>query len=249
MAPLPLAAPGGTDVLNNILSSLSSFFKSKSRPSTSNGEREEMLEPTEHVTFSPESPRPERGGVWRAPPLFGLGIPKPERGEDLPKATAMFPPEPRPAEIESIWKTAGFGSTDELQELTSNPWNNFRKRSLQDQESPAITVDMTGMGVSMQELGNCRLTMTQEVSLLIFTWIAAMFICGMIVWVMAKIERKLHRLMERGVIGFGEKKGWNRALHCVGYGSVITAIIAMLLMLIAVMLSLKDLLGGAVWGA
>ncbi|KAG0634125.1 hypothetical protein HOY80DRAFT_988028 [Tuber brumale] len=249
MAPLSLAASDGTDAFNSILSSLSSFFKPKPRPPTLDVEREEMIKPSKHVTFAPESPRPEREGQWKVPVLFGLGTPKPEKGEDMPKATVMFPPEFNPAETESTWKTAGFGNTDEYEELTLNPWNNFGKRSPQDQESPAITVNTTDMGASMQDLGKCRLTMSQEVSLLFFTWVAAMLICGTIVWVMAKIERMLRRLIKRGAIGFREKEGWNCALHCVGYGSAIVVIIAMLLMLIAVMFALKDLFGKVIWGA
>ncbi|KAG0634430.1 hypothetical protein HOY80DRAFT_1140688 [Tuber brumale] len=227
MAPLPLAGPEAKPSYN-ILSSFSSFLFPKPKSDAADSNNDQL----------------------KVPVLFGLGIPKPERGEDMPKAAAMFPPESSQSESDSIWKATGFGNTDEYAELMKNPWNDYRKRSLQDQESPAISVATAGMGASMgQEVGKCPLTMSQEISLVIFTWLAAMLICGAIVWIVAKIERKILRFVDRSVRGFGEKKGWHRALHCVGYGSAITVIIAMLLMLIAAMFSLKGLLGKAIWGA
>ncbi|KAG0639656.1 hypothetical protein HOY80DRAFT_1136624 [Tuber brumale] len=226
MAPLPLAAPEAKPSYN-VLSSVSSYLFPKPKPDVADGKNDQL----------------------KVPVLFGLGIPKPERGEDMPKATVMFPPESSQIEPDSIWKATGFGNTDEYAELMKNPWNDYRKRSLQDQESSTIAVT-PGTGALMQpELGKCRLTMSQEISLLIFTWLAAVFICGAIVWVITKIEGKIFRLVDRGVTGFGEKKGWRRALHCVGYGSVITVIIIMLLMLIAVMFSLKDIFSKAIWDA
>ncbi|KAG0638111.1 hypothetical protein HOY80DRAFT_1049068 [Tuber brumale] len=86
-----------------------------------------------------------------------------------------------------------------------------------------------------------------EISLLIITWLAAMLICGAIAWIQAQIERMMKRFAERGLTGFGEKKGWRLALHFVGYGFVIIVIIAMFLMLVGVMISLKELLGTAIW--
>ncbi|KAG0643136.1 hypothetical protein HOY80DRAFT_1134053 [Tuber brumale] len=330
MAPLPLAAPHGEGALNKMLSSLSSAFKSKPRPSERAMEMGELPKPTKHVTFAPDLPRPDRKGKGKAPMLSGLGtpmpkedddapktivrlpkleknggpskatvmfpnleeyggpskatvmfpnleeyggpskatvmlpkpekdespsgatvmLPKPEKSKDLRIDTVMFPPESGPSGTKSTWKNPGFSLMDYYDELLLNPWKDYRKRSLQDEESPAIGVTTTGMGASMQEeIVKCRLTMSQEMSLLVFTWVAGMFICGAIVWVMAKMERKMKRLMEGGVTGFGEKKGWLCALHCVGYGSMIIVIIAMFLMLMAVMFSLKDLLGEAIWGA
>ncbi|KAG0634428.1 hypothetical protein HOY80DRAFT_1025759 [Tuber brumale] len=216
MAPLPLAAPEAKPSYN-ILSSVSNFLFPNPKPDVADRKNDQL----------------------NVPVLFGLGIPKPARGEDMPKATVMFPPE----------STTGFGNTDEYAELMKNPWNDYRKRSLQDPGSSTIAVT-TGMDSSMQhELEECRLTMSQEISLLIFTWLAAMLICGAIAWILAKVERMMKRFAERGVAGFGEKRGWRLALHFVGYGSLIIVIIAMFLMLVGVMLSLKELLGTAIWDA
>ncbi|KAG0137815.1 hypothetical protein HOY82DRAFT_597050 [Tuber indicum] len=225
MAPLPLTAPGAGKSFSSILSSLSKFLFPKPKPEVPDGNNDQ----------------------WKVPVLFGLGIPKPERGEDMPKATVMFPPESRQTETDSIWKATGLGNTDEYAELSSNPWNDYRKRSLQAQESPAMTLTAPGVGASMeQELGKCPLTMSQEILLLIFAWFAAMVLFGAVVWVMAKMEKKIRRFVDRGITGFGEKKGARRALHCVGYGSVIIATISTLLLLIAVMFALKGLLGRAI---
>ncbi|KAG0638472.1 hypothetical protein HOY80DRAFT_1047429 [Tuber brumale] len=92
------------------------------------------------------------------------------------------------------------------------------------------------------DCGNAR----HEISLLIFTWLAAMLICGAIAWILGKIERMMKRFAERGLTGFGEKKGWRLAPYFVGYGSVIIVIIAMFRRLVGVMLSLKELLGTAI---
>ncbi|KAG0138614.1 hypothetical protein HOY82DRAFT_631221 [Tuber indicum] len=228
MAPLPLAASEEKNEWPKWLISLANSLFPKPKPDVLDKKEDKL----------------------KLPVLFGLGIPKPEKGEDMPKATVMFPPESHHTETESIWKTTGFANTDEYHELNSNPWNDYRKRSLQDQESPAITVSTRGKGAQMvQETVKCPLTMTQEVSLLIFTWLAAILICGAIVCVLAKIEKKIRRFVDRGITRFGEKKGWRRALHCAGYGSAFIVITAMLLMLLGIMFSLKDLLGRAIWGA
>ncbi|KAG0134978.1 hypothetical protein HOY82DRAFT_668205 [Tuber indicum] len=228
MAPLPLAAPEAKIWPNGLLSSISGFLFHKSKPEVVGGKMDQ----------------------FNVPVLFGLGIPKPEKGEDMPKATAMFPPESHQTEADSIWKTTGFANTDEYHELNSNPWNDYRKRSFQHPESSATTMSPTGKGGRMvQETGTCPLTMTQEISLLIFTWLAAILICGAIVCVLAKIEQRIRRFVDRGVTGFGEKQGWRRALHSAGYGSAFIVIIAMLLMVFGVMFSLKDLWGRAIWGA
>ncbi|KAG0132827.1 hypothetical protein HOY82DRAFT_605443 [Tuber indicum] len=340
MAPLPLSAPRGKGVFNKILSSFSSFVKSKPKPAPVELEMQVLYPPFKNPTFAPEPPRPtetgkgkapilsnlefprskekgegkapmlsdlefprskekgkgkapmlsnlevprskEKGkgkapiayapessrsggkGKGKAPVISGPIFPKLEKSADVPKATVMFPkpqdvemrkdtvmfpPESTPTTTKSTWNNAGFSFYDYQDELMLNPWKDYRKRSLQVQQSPENEVAMTEMGASMPELGKCRLTMSQEISLLIFAWVAAMFICGAIVWVMGKIERKIHRLTERSATGFGEKKGWLRALHFVGYSSVVIVIIAMFLMLIAVMFSLKNILGEAISGA
>ncbi|KAG0132858.1 hypothetical protein HOY82DRAFT_605512 [Tuber indicum] len=356
MAPLPLSAPRGKGVFNRILSSLSSFFKSKPKPAPVELEMQVLSPPVKYRTWAPEPPRPTEKGKGKAPMpsdpepprskekskgkapmlsdpefprskekgkgkaamlsdpefprsgekgkgkapmlsnlefprskekgkgkapipyapessrsnekgkgkasvLSGLKFPKPEKSEDAPKATVMFPkpedaemrkdtvmfpPKSPPATTKSTWNNGGFSFYDYQDELMLNPWNDYRKRSFQVQQNAAT---MNEMGASMPELGKCRLTMSQEISLLIFAWIAAMFICGAIVWVVGKVERKIHRLMERSATGSGEKKGWLRALHFVEYGSMVIVIIAMFLMLIAVMFSLKNILGEAISGA
>ncbi|KAG0639647.1 hypothetical protein HOY80DRAFT_1044210 [Tuber brumale] len=157
----------------------------------------------------------------KVPMLFGLGTPKSEIGEDTPKATVMFPRGSGRGETDSIWKSTGFANTNEHNGVMSDQWNDYRKHSLHDQEP----------------------LMLREISLLIFTWVAAIFICGTIMWVMVKIERKIHLLMERDVLGFEEKKVHGGAQRRAFHGLAITVIIAKFLLLIAVILSLKGSLG------
>ncbi|KAG0638110.1 hypothetical protein HOY80DRAFT_1002082 [Tuber brumale] len=186
MAPLPLAAPEAKKSLNDILIAATNFLFPKPRP-------------------EPDGKKKEG---WKASLLWDLGIPKPKglEDEDMPETTVTFPPESHRTETDSIWKATGFANSDEYAELMSNPGNDYRKRSLPDQESPLITLTTTAMGTSLQqELGKSRITLSQEISLLIFMWIAAVVICGAIVWVVAKIESKIHRFVESDILEFGEK--------------------------------------------
>ncbi|KAG0136134.1 hypothetical protein HOY82DRAFT_599553 [Tuber indicum] len=247
MAALPLEAPDGNGALKRMFSSISSFFWPKPKPSAFDIEMKKIRKPTKHVTNAPESRRPKRRPNGKAPVLSGPRISKPKKVDDVRKATARLPPELRPLKAESTWGTAIFPKPDVHDELTANPWNDYRKRSLQNQESPVIPMTTRDMGASMElEVGKCRLTMSQEISLLIFTWFVAMVICGAIVWVIDKIQRKIVRFVNRGVTGFGEKKGWHRALHLAEYGSAITVIVAILLMVMAVIFSLKGILSNAI---
>ena len=67
----------------------------------------------------------------------------------------------------------------------------------QSLEPPAMTVTGTGIGAAGQEQPARRLlTTTQDISLLILAWLAALLICGMIIWIIAKIEKKLCRLVK-----------------------------------------------------
>ncbi|KAG0138615.1 hypothetical protein HOY82DRAFT_595810 [Tuber indicum] len=216
MAPLPLAASEEKNEWPKWLISLANYLFPKPKP--------DVLDKKENKL--------------KLPVLFGLGIPMPGKGEDVTTTTVMWPPEPSQTETDGIWKVTGFASSDEYTKMMSK--ENLR-RSLQDQESPALTVSTSGMSASIeQELGKFHLTISQEISLLIFTWVAGIIICGAIVSVMAKIEKKICLLAGRGVTGFGEKKGRSRALHCFGYGSMAIVILFMLHMFMAVMLSLKN---------
>ncbi|KAG0639641.1 hypothetical protein HOY80DRAFT_1000822 [Tuber brumale] len=145
---------------------------------------------------------------WKASLLWDLGIPKPKglEDKDMPETSVTFLPESHRTETDFIWKATGFANSDEYAVLMSNPGNDYRKRSLPDQESPLITLTTAGMGDSWQlELGKSRITLSPEISLLIFMWIAAVVICGAIVWVVAKIESKIHRFVESDISEFGEK--------------------------------------------
>jgi len=70
-------------------------------------------------------------------------------------------------------------------------------KNVQSLEPPAMTVTGTGIGAAGQEQPARRLlTTTQDISLLILAWLAALLICGMIIWIIAKIEKKLCRLVK-----------------------------------------------------
>ncbi|KAG0634420.1 hypothetical protein HOY80DRAFT_1060232 [Tuber brumale] len=105
IAPLPLAAPEAKPSYN-ILSCVSSLRFPKPTLDAADSQNDQL----------------------KVPALFGLGIPKVQRGENMPKATGMFPPKSSQIETDSIWKGTGFGNTDEYAELMKNPWNDYRKR-------------------------------------------------------------------------------------------------------------------------
>ncbi|KAG0638471.1 hypothetical protein HOY80DRAFT_1077908 [Tuber brumale] len=88
-----------------------------------------------------------------------------------------------------------------------------------------------------------------EISLLIFTSLAMMFICGTIAKTMVKIDRKIHRLMEPDVVRFEYKKARRSALRSASYSRAIIVIIARFLLLIAVIIYLQGLLDHGIGGA
>src|SRR5205807_6665201 len=103
-----------------------------------------------------------------------------------------------------------------------------------------MTVTGTGIGAAGQEQPARRLlTTTQDISLLILAWLAALLICGMIIWIIAKIEKKLYRLVKQGMIGLEEKKGRRWALHWVGFSAVVATMVVVLLKLIVLIFSLR----------
>ncbi|KAG0634423.1 hypothetical protein HOY80DRAFT_1025755 [Tuber brumale] len=180
----------------------------------------------------------------------------------MPKATMVFHPESRQTETDCIWKITGLANNNEYAELIANRWNNYRNRSrvpspynsrdayCTDQQkqssirSPSRLQRLDAAGAREIQLDRIR-----EISLLIFTSLAMMFICGTIVKTMVKIDRKIHRLMEPDVLGFEYKKARRSALHRTSYCRAIIVIIAKFLLLIAVIIYLKGLLDHGIGGA
>ncbi|KAG0639639.1 hypothetical protein HOY80DRAFT_1000821 [Tuber brumale] len=93
-----------------------------------------------------------------------------------------------------------------------------------------------------------QLDRIREISLLIFTSLAMMFICGTIVKTMVKIDRKIHRLLEPDVLGFEYKKARRSARGSPSYCRAIIVIIAKFLLLIAVIIYLKGILDHGIGG-
>ncbi|KAG0634427.1 hypothetical protein HOY80DRAFT_1025758 [Tuber brumale] len=173
MAPLPLATPEARKSLNDILIAATNFLFPKPKI-RSDGEKKEG---------------------WEASLLWDLGIPRPKglEDEDMLAATVTFPPQSLHPDTDTIWKVTGFANSDEYAEMMKNPQNDYSKRSLQDQESPPTTLTTTGMCSSLQqEVGKPSMTLSEEISLLIAIYLVLALISCAIVWVVDKIESKIH---------------------------------------------------------
>ncbi|PWW75036.1 hypothetical protein C7212DRAFT_364774 [Tuber magnatum] len=112
------------------------------------------------------------------------------------------------------WQNPGLTNTEEYDELMLNPWNDYRKRSLQDQETLAMAINTPATGAPAQQMleGGHHLTLPQQMLFIALVWLVITFVWGVVIWAMAKTQKM--RARRKGPCGmeFGENQDGRKDL-------------------------------------